>query len=327
MSVVIRGTGSSCPERRLTNADLAKRVDTTDEWIVTRTGIRERRVLPPDEATSDLATRAAQKALEQSGIDADQLDLIAVATVTPDTLTPSTANRVQKNLCRGRAIPSFDINAACSGFIYGLELMHSLLESGRYQRTLLCGAEAMTRFVDYDDRATCILFGDAAGAVVLERSDGPGGVLATTLNSDGQFADLIEIPGGGSKRPPSAEVLAERLPFVHMNGSAVFKLAVQSLDQVARDTLARVGWSIDDVDWVISHQANRRILDAACERLGVPVEKFPINVDRLGNTSAASVPVLLDECNRKGMFEPGQKLLLIAFGGGLTWAASAVEWV
>ena len=327
MSIVIRGTGSSYPERRLTNADFESMLDTTDAWIVARTGIRERRMLPPDEATSDIATRAARAALEMAGVGTDEIDLIVVATISPDNFTPATANHVHRNLCRGRAIPSFDLNAACSGFLYGLEVVSGLMESGSYRRAVLCGAESMTRFIDYTDRGTCILFGDAAGAAVLERSDGPGGVLATTLNSDGQFTDLIEIPNGAARRPPSAEMLEERNHFVRMNGRAVFKLAVQSLDQVARDTLAKVGWSLDDVDHVISHQANQRILDAARERLGVPEAKFPMNVDRLGNTSSASIPVLLDECNRAGRFSPGDKLLFIAFGGGLTWAAAAVEWV
>ncbi len=326
MSVIVRGTGSGLPEGRITNADLERLVDTNDEWIVSRTGIGERRMVAPEEATSDLAIRAGRAALEMAGVAAEDLDLIIVATLTPDMLTPSTANLVHRGLLRGRSIPSFDLNAACSGFVYGLEVANAMMNSGAYRRTLLIGAESMTRFLDYEDRAVCILFGDAAGAAVLERVDGPGGVLATSLASDGQFADLIDIPGGGSRRPPSPYMLAQRQPYLRMKGSQVFKVAVQSLEQVARDTLAKVGWSLDDVDHVIAHQANQRILSAVADRLGVDEARMPMNLSRLGNTSAASVPVLLDECNREGRFKPGDKLLLVAFGGGLTWGACAMEW-
>jgi 3-oxoacyl-[acyl-carrier-protein] synthase-3 len=326
VSVLIRGTGSALPERVISNADLEKMIETNDEWIVTRTGIRERRMLAPEEATSDIVTRAAQRALEMAQLEASDLDLIIVATCTPDTFTPATANHVHRSLCRGLAIPAFDVNAACSGFVYGLEVATSMLNSARYKRVLLAGGEALTRFMDYQERTVCILFGDAAGAVVLERSDEPGGVLATTLKSDGQYSDLIQIPGGGARRPASPYVLAQRETFVRMNGPQVFKVAVQSMEQVARDTLAKVGWDIADVDWVIAHQANKRILSAVADRLDVPAEKMPTNLEVRGNTSAASIPVLLDECNRAGHFKRGDKLLLVAFGGGLTWGAAAVEW-
>ncbi len=326
MSVLIRGTGSALPERVISNADLEKMIETNDEWIVTRTGIRERRMLAPEEATSDIVTRAAQRALEMASLEPADLDLIIVATCTPDTFTPATANHVHRNLCRGLAIPAFDVNAACSGFVYGLEVAMSMLNSAGYRRVLLAGGEALTRFMDYQERTVCILFGDAAGAVVLERSDEPGGVLATTLKSDGQFSDLIQIPGGGARRPASPYVLAQRETFVRMNGPQVFKVAVQSMEQVARDTLAKVGWGIGDVDWVIAHQANKRILSAVADRLEVPPEKMPTNLEVRGNTSAASIPLLLDECQRAGRFKRGDKLLLVAFGGGLTWGAAAVEW-
>jgi 3-oxoacyl-[acyl-carrier-protein] synthase-3 len=326
VSVVIRGTGSYLPETRLTNEDLARIVETSDDWIVARTGIRERRMLASDEATSDMATHAGEAALAAAGIDAADLDLIMVACVTPDMLTPSTANLVHKNLCRGRAIPSFDMNAACSGFVYGLAVAKGMMESGDYRRTLLVGAEAMTRITDYEDRETCVLFGDAAGAVVLERSDVAGGILATTLCSDGQHSDLIQVPGCGSRRPASPEVLAERQQYLQMNGRAVFKLAVQSMEQIALDTLKKVGWTIDSLNAVLCHQANGRIVQATAERLGVSAEKLPMNIDRVGNTSSASIPVLLDECNRHGRFRAGDKLLLISFGAGLTWGAAAVEW-
>jgi 3-oxoacyl-[acyl-carrier-protein] synthase-3 len=260
VSVLIRGTGSALPERVLSNADLEKIIETNDEWIVTRTGIRERRMLAPEEATSDIVTRAAQRALEMAKLTPEDLDLIIVATCTPDTFTPATANHVHRNLCRGLAIPAFDVNAACSGFVYGLDVATSMLQSTGYKRVLLAGGEGLTRFMDYQERTVCILFGDAAGAVVLERSDEPGGVLATTLKSDGQYSDLIQIPGGGARRPASPYVLAQRETFVRMNGPQVFKVAVQSMEQVARDTLAKVGWGIEEVDWVIAHQANKRIL-------------------------------------------------------------------
>ncbi len=326
MSVLIRSTGSALPERVISNADLERLIDTNDEWIVTRTGIRERRMLAPEEATSDIVTRAAQRALEMASLTAEDLDLIIVATCTPDTFTPATANHVHRNLCRGFTIPALDVNAACSGFVYGLEVATSMLQSAGYRRVLLAGGEALTRFMDYEERSVCILFGDAAGAVVLERSDAPGGVLATTLKSDGQFSDMIQSPGGGARKPVSPYVLAQREAFVKMNGPQVFKVAVQSMEQVARDTLAKVGWRIEDVDWVIAHQANKRILSAVADRLDVPAEKMPTNLEVRGNTSAASIPVLLDECNRAGRFKRGDKLLLVAFGGGLTWGASAVEW-
>ena len=326
MKAVIRGTGSFVPETKLTNADLARRVETDDYWITTRTGIRERAVVDRDDATSDLATRAASRALESAGMAPDELDLIVVGTVTPDMLTPSTACLVHRNLRVGRPIPCLDLSAACSGFLYGLEVVGSMLASGAYRRALLVGAEAITRFVDYEDRATSILFGDAAGAVVLEASDRSAGLEATVLKCDGEFWDLIHIPGGGSRRPPSPYMLTQREAFVRMQGRQVFKLAVQSLEQVARDTLDRAGWTLDEVDYVLLHQANRRIIDAVSERLGVPREKLPINVERLGNTSAASIPVLLDECNRAGLLSSGDRLLFAAFGAGMTWAGAALEW-
>ena len=326
MSVVVRGTGRYLPERQITNADLEKWVDTNDEWIRTRTGIHTRHMLAPDQATSDMATEAGRRALDDAGLRAEDLDLIVVSTLTPDMLTPSASNLVQANLCKGRGIPSFDLNAACSGFIYGLQVVSSLIESGSYRRALLVGAESLTRFVDYEDRSVCVLFGDGAGAVVLESSDSPGGIRGIRLGSAGVHAELICLPGGGSRRPPSIEVLEARDHYLKMQGNKVFKLAVQSMEQVARDTLGDVGWSIDDLDLVLAHQANRRILDAVRSRLEVPDAKMPLNVDRMGNTSAASIPVLLDECLGEGRIRSGDKLMLVAFGAGLTWGCCALEW-
>jgi 3-oxoacyl-[acyl-carrier-protein] synthase-3 len=326
MSVVIRGTGSELPQRELTNAQLEQLVQTSDEWITSRTGIRTRHVVGPDEATSDLATRAGRRALDAAGIQPADLDLIVVATLTPDTLTPSTANLVQHNLCPGLGIPSFDLNAACSGFLYGLQVCSALIAAGAHRRILLIGAESMSRFMDYEDRSVCILFGDGAGAVVLENRTGPGGLLDVQLGSDGGNSGLIVLPGGGSRRPASPAVLERREQYLRMNGNRVFKFAVQSMEQIARDTLKRVGWSTGDVTWLLAHQANQRILDAVGERLAFPPERMLGNLERTGNTSAASIPLLLDESVRAGRIRPGDRLLLVAFGAGLTWGAAAIEW-
>ena len=326
MSVVIRGTGRYLPERQLDNAELEKLVETSDEWIRSRTGIRTRHVLAPEQATSDMAAEAGRRALESAGLGPEDLDLIVVCTFTPDTLTPSASNLVQAELCPGRGIPSFDLNAACSGFVYGLQAVSSLIEGGAYRRALLVGAESLTRFVDYRERTVCILFGDGAGAVVLEGGDGPGGIREIRLGSDGIHSELIRLPGGGSRRPPSREVVEERSHYLEMQGNKVFKLAVQAMEQAVREALDRLGWSASDLDLVVAHQANRRILDAVRERLEVPAERMPVNVDRLGNTSAASIPILLDECHREGRIRSGDKLMLVAFGAGLTWGCCALEW-
>ena len=327
MRVRIVGTGSRLPERKLTNEELESLVETSDEWIVARTGIRERRIVAPDEASSHLATSAATAALEMAEIEPSELDLIVVGTVTPDMLTPSVACLLQRNLRVGRPIPCFDVSAACTGFVYGLELVKELAAGGRYGKILLVGVESISRFIDYEDRGTCILFGDAAGAVVLQASESEsGGILATSLRCDGEFWDLIHLPGGGSLRPPSPYMLAQRQQYFRMNGRQVFKLAVQALEQVVRDTLDQTGWSLAEVDWVLVHQANARILEAVADRLEIPPEKMPMNIERTGNTSAASIPVLMDEWNRAGRLAPGDKILCAAFGAGLTWGAAALEW-
>lgn len=327
MSVRLVATGSCLPERKLTNRDLEKIVETTDAWITARTGIRERGIVAEGEATSDLATRAAERALAMAGWSASDLDLIVLATVTPDMLTPSAATLVQRNLRVGRPIPAFDISAACTGFVYGLELLSALLESGRYRRALLMGAETISRFIDYQDRGTCVIFGDAAGAALLEAVPGKvGGILATSLKSDGEFWDLIHLPGGGSRRPASPYMLAQREQYIRMNGRSVFKLAVQALEQVIHDTAEKAGWKIAEIDHFLIHQANARILEAVTERLELAPERVPANIERTGNTSAASIPVLLDECNRAQRFRRGDKLMLAAFGAGLTWGAAALEW-
>lgn len=332
MSTRILSTGSYLPKARLTNADLEKRVDTSDAWIRSRSGISERHVLAPEEATSDLATRAAADALESARLAPDDVDLIVVATCTPDHMFPSTAALVQRNLSPNEPIPAFDINAACAGFVYGLELTSKLLQPNGYQRILLIGADALTPVTNYQDRGTCVLFGDGAGAVVLEFESQPTqdesghGLVASALCADGTYHELICVPAGGTRRPVDAEAIAERANFVQMNGPQTFKLAVQSMEQVARDCLASASWKLTDVDHVFVHQANARIIDAVADRLELPPERVHRNIEHTGNTSAASIPILLDEMNRADRLQRGDRILFLAFGSGLTWGAAALVW-
>jgi 3-oxoacyl-[acyl-carrier-protein] synthase-3 len=321
----VTGTGAYLPDRRLTNQELERTVETSDRWIVERTGIRERRIAAPDEATSDLATAAGRQALTASGVPASSVELIIVATATPDMLFPSTACLVQERLGAKQAF-AFDLSAACTGFLYALAVADQYIRAGTYRTVLVIGAEVLSRMVDWTDRTTCILFGDGAGAVVVQADDGTRGVLSTHLHSDGSLWDLIHIPGGGSRRPPSAETVADRMNFVKMKGSETFRVAVRTLEEVAREALTANGLSTDDVALLIPHQANLRILQAVAERLSLPVEKMVINVDRYGNTSAASIPIALDEAVRAGRVRPNDLLLLEAFGAGLTWGAAVVRW-
>jgi len=312
-STVILGTGSYAPDRILTNEDLSKIVDTSDEWIRARSGIRERRIAAPDEATSDLAIRAAQRALEDSGIAASEIDLVVVATVTPDYPMPSTA--------------CFDVNAACSGFIYAMDTACAMLSSGRYTKALVIGAEKLSSIVDWQDRGTCMLFGDGAGAVVVGLSDTPGiGMIGTKLGALGEDTDLLYIPGGGSRLPSSAESIARGDQFIKMKGKEVFKLAVRIMEEAARDILEQHGLSAHQIDLVIPHQANLRIIDAIAQYLELPVERFFVNVDRYGNTSAASIPIALDEARRSARIKQGDLTLLVAFGAGLTYGSALIRW-
>jgi len=325
MHARVTGTGAYLPERRLTNQELERTVDTSDRWIVERTGIRERRIAAPEEATSDLAAAAGRQALSASGVAASSLELIIVATATPDMLFPSTACLVQERLGAKQAF-AFDLSAACTGFLYALAVADQYIRAGTYRTVLVIGAEVLSRMVDWTDRTTCILFGDGAGAAVLQADRGERGILSTHLHSDGALWDLIHIPGGGSRRPPSAETLADRMNFVKMKGSETFRVAVRALEEVAREALAANHLSTEQLALVIPHQANLRILQAVADRLGVPAEKVMINVDRYGNTSAASIPIALDEAVRGGRVKPNDLLLLEAFGAGLTWGAAVVRW-
>lgn len=321
----ITGTGSYVPEKILTNADLEKIVDTSDEWIATRTGIRERRIAAVSENTSDLAANAAARALEMAGVSADEIDLIIVGTITGDYPWPATACLVQEKLGAKKAF-AYDISAACSGFVYALDAATRQIEAGAVQKAVVIGAEIFSRILDWDDRNTCVLFGDGAGAVVVEASNGEAGVLASCLHSDGNYSELLYQPGFGTRFPATDENLSQKLQYIKMQGNEVFKVAVRMLSEVAQEALEAADLSIDDLHLLIPHQANRRILDATAKRLGLPEERVYINVDRFGNTSAATIPIALDEVVRGDKVSSGDILVFDAFGGGFTWGATVVRW-
>jgi 3-oxoacyl-[acyl-carrier-protein] synthase-3 len=321
----ITGTGSAVPAKVLTNADLEKMVDTTDEWIVTRTGIKERRIASEGEYTSTFATRAAEQALQMAGVSPDELDLIVVATVTPDFPFPSTACLVQKNLNASNAA-AFDLSAACSGFLYAISIVEKFIKTGTIAKALVIGAETLTRITDWTDRNSCVLFGDGAGAVILEASTGDSGVLSTHIHSDGTYWELLHQPACGSRNPIDQRVIDERLTFIKMQGNEVFKLAVRAMEDAANEALAANELSTADIGLFISHQANRRIIDAIGKRLKLTEDQVYINLERYGNTSAASIPIALDEANRAGKVKEGEVVLLDAFGGGLTWASVLMRW-
>jgi len=302
-------------------------VDTSDEWIRARSGIRERRIAAANEATSDLAIKAAGRALENSRVPASEIDLVVVATVTPDHLMPSTACIVQHKLGIPTSAACFDVNAACSGFIYALDTACAMLGSGRYRKALVIGAEKLSSVVDWQDRGTCLLFGDGAGAVVIGLEDAPGiGLLGTKLGALGEDTDLLYIPSGGSRMPTSAESIARGDQFIKMKGKEVFKLAVRVMEEAARDILEQHGLAAHQIDLVIPHQANLRIIDAIAQYLELPVDRFFVNVDRYGNTSAASIPIAMDEARRTGRIKKGDLTLLVAFGAGLTYGSALIRW-
>lgn len=325
-SVILAGVGSYTPARVLTNDDLAKMVDTSDEWIRTRTGIRERRIAEKGEATSDLAVKAAQEALNNAGMKPEDLDLIIVATITPDMPFPSTACLVQAKL-GARKIPSFDIEAACSGFLYAMVVAEGMLRSGRYKNALIIGAEKLSSITNWEDRTTCVLFGDGAGAAVLKYSPEPGvGILGSLMGADGTEAELLNMPAGGSAKQASQETVANGEHFLKMQGNLVFKSAVRVMCQCATDILTQHGLKASDVSLVVPHQANTRIIEALSERLGIGMDRFKINLDRFGNTSAASIPIALAEACRNGRIRSGDLVLLVAFGAGLTWGSTLLKW-
>ncbi|CEJ74788.1 3-oxoacyl-ACP synthase [[Clostridium] sordellii] len=320
----IVGVGSYVPKNIISNFDLEKIMDTSDEWIKTRTGIRERRIVDENEATSDLATKAALNAIKDANLTPEDIDLIIVATITPDMIFPSTACLVQANIKATKAA-CFDLEAACSGFIYGITVAKQFIESDTYKHVLVIGAEALSRILDYEDRSTAILFGDGAGAVVM----GPvieGGVLSTSLGSDGNGKDYLNIPAGGSKTPASEDSIKNKLHYIKMAGNDVFKFAVRIMQDASVECIESANLEIQDIDYLIPHQANIRIIEASAKRLKLSMDKVYVNLDKYGNMSAASIPVALDEAYREGKIKKGDNIVLVGFGGGLTWGASVVRW-
>jgi 3-oxoacyl-[acyl-carrier-protein] synthase-3 len=313
------------PSTVLTNHDLEKRVDTSDEWIRTRTGIRERRIAADGEGVSVYAGEAGRLALESAGVDPKDVDMVIMATVTPDMPIPATSCLLQHKLGCVNAT-AFDMQAGCSGFIYAQSVAKQFLVTGRLKHILVIGAELLSKYLDWSDRTTCILFADGAGAVVMSAGEPPRGVLASAMHTDGTMTDFIYLPGGGAKNPPSAKTLEQGLHYIRMRGNETFKMAVRSLEEVCREVLDAAELKPQDVDWFIPHQANRRIIDAVGHRLGIEDERCYVNIDRYGNTSAASIPIALDEAVREGRVQPGDVVLMAAFGAGLTWAASVVRW-
>lgn len=321
----ITGTGSALPEKVLTNFDLEKMVDTSDEWIVTRTGIRERRIAGEGEYTSTFASAAALKALEAAGVAAAEIDLIVVGTLTPDYPFPATACLVQQNIQANNAI-CFDLSAACSGFIYALATAEKFIRSGSVKKALVIGAEVLSRIVDWSDRNTCLLFGDGSGAVVLEAVEGENGILSTHMHSDGNYWELLYQKGCGSRHPATQQNLDDRLIYLSMQGNDVFKYAVRAMEEVSLEALAANGLTADDIKLFIPHQANQRIIDSVGKRLSIGADRVFVNLDRYGNTSAASIPIAMDEAFRAGRISEGDIVVLSAFGGGLTWGAAALRW-
>ncbi len=320
----IIGTGHSYPTGLLTNADLEKIVETTDDWITTRTGIKQRRKASADEYTSMFAVRAANQALERAEMDAKDIDIIVCATTTPDQILPSTGCIIQAEIGANNAA-AYDVVAACSGFLYGLTTVESMIKTGQVRNALVIGAEVLTKYVDYTDRATCVIFGDGAGAAVLSSVPEGKGILATKIRSDGRYLEQLYSPGGGTRMGTSHQTIDDGQHFFKMKGNELFKVAVRSMAEISAEMLAKAGYTVDDVKIVIPHQANQRITDAVASRLGVPEEKVYSNIAQHGNTSAASIPIALDECIQSGKIVEGDLVLMTAFGGGVTWGGTVIR--
>lgn len=323
--VGILGLGYFVPEKVVTNKDLEKVVETSDEWIVDRTGIKQRHIADDDMATSDIATHAAQKALQNAGVKAEEIDLIIVATATADMPFPSTACLVQNNIKAVHAA-AFDLAAGCSGFVYGLVTGSQFVKTGLYKKVLVIGAETLSKVLDWTDRNTCVLFGDGAGAAVLGETKEGYGILGSHLGADGSGGDLLKLPGGGSRNPATAETVTNRMHYVHMHGNEVFKFAIKVMGEASLKALKEANLTSSDVDYFIPHQANIRIIQSAAKRLKLPMDKVFVNVDKYGNTSAASIPIALAEAVELGKIKDGDTLVLVGFGAGLTWAACVIKW-
>lgn len=321
----IVGWGKYVPDKILTNNDLAELVDTSDEWILARTGISERRIAGPKESTFTMALRAAQEALEVGNLDPRRLDLIIVSTATPDYPFPATACLVQDALGATYA-GAFDLEAGCAGFVYGLSIASEMIATGRYEHILVIGAETLSRILDWTDRATCVLFGDGAGAFLLKASDIPGGVLSFVMGADGSGGQLLIVPAGGSRQPASLDTVSRRLHYVQMRGREVFRFGSRIMSKAAREAIRRAELTTDDIDLFIPHQANLRIILSAAKELGLPMERVFVNVEKYGNTSAASIPIAFCEAIEQERLKPGDHLVLVGFGAGLTWAAAVVKW-
>jgi len=324
-SAYILGTGHAYPETVLTNAELEKMVETSDDWITSRTGIKQRRKAAPGEYTSLFAVRAARQAIERAGIDASEIDLLICATVTPDQILPSTGCIIQAELGANNAA-AFDLAAACSGFLYGLTLVNQMIKSGQARYALVIGAEVLTQYVDYTDRATCVIFGDGAGAAVLGATDAERGLMASRIRSDGRYTEQLFAPGGGTRMPATAETLASGHHFFKMRGNELFKVAVRSMTEISLEVLEEANCRPEDVKLFIPHQANQRITDAVANKLGVDESRVYSNIAMHGNTSAASIPIALDECVQSGRVREGDLVMMSSFGGGVTWGATLMRW-
>jgi 3-oxoacyl-[acyl-carrier-protein] synthase-3 len=321
----ITGIGSYLPSKVLTNYDLEKMVDTSNDWIIQRTGIKERRIVENDQITSDLAAQASLRAMEDAGVSPKDLDSIITSTITPDHIFPSTSCYIQQKIGASRA-SAFDILAACAGFIYAMSIGQSFVNSGAMETVLVVGAECLSKITDYTDRTTCVLFGDGAGAVIIQKSSAKHEILSTSLAADGSQADILIMPGGGAKTPATIESVQQRAHYIQFKGKEVFKLAINNMTNLILETVEKNGLTLGDIDLIIPHQSNLRIIESTMEKLGLPMEKAFVNIDKYGNTSSASIPIAIDEARKEGRLSKGDIVMLVAFGGGLTWGSSIIRW-